>query len=146
MNNSVLVFSKLKSQVNFVDIESIKLDEPLHPYLGYNWALSIKKLGFIVEFLNSKKSQNRDSESLFNWIYNYIFLPSEFNILVVHSTNGLLKTTFLRFFNIKKEIVFYYLSLPNPDGGFAIKLIRKICVFFGLLMCFKNSLWFGLFE
>ncbi len=137
MNNSVLVFSKLKSQVNFVDTDSIKLDEPLHPYLGYNWALTIKKFGFIVEFLNSKKSPKRDTSLLFNWIYKYFFLPSEFKILVVHSTNGLLKTTLLRLFNINKEIVFYYLSLPNPDGGFAIKLIRKICVFLDCLCASK---------
>lgn len=137
MNNSILVFSKLKSQVNFEDTEKIKLDEPLHPYVGYNWSLSIRELGFIVEYLNSKRSEGSARSLFLDWFYNYLKLPSSYNILVVHSTNGLLRTTILRLFNLNKEIIYYYLSLPNPDGGKVKKIIRRICVFFDCLSASK---------
>jgi hypothetical protein len=137
----ILIFNKLKSQVNFQDIPQILQDEPLHPYMGVKWTKVLIDNGLTVEYLNKYISSK---VSLLNFFYKFIILPTKFSTIVVYSTNGLGLVTLLRLFNWKINIVFFSLSKINPDGNFLKVNIRKL--FFYADIKLANHVVVGLNE
>ena len=119
----VLIFNKLKSQINFQDIIHKTLDEPMHPYMGLKWTNNLVNLGLNVDYLNNYLISKY---KVVNFLHKYIFLPKKFSTLVVYSTNGLGIVTLLRLFNWDVNIVFFSLSKINPDGNLFKVLIRRI--------------------
>ena len=111
----ILIFNKLKSQINFQDISQILQDEPLHPYMGIKWTKVLIDNGLTVDYLNKYTSSKF---ALINLFYKFIILPTKFSTIVVYSTSGLGLVTLLRLFNWKINIVFFSLSKINPDGIF----------------------------
>jgi hypothetical protein len=119
----VLIFNKLKSQINFQDLVGKSQDEPLHPYMGIKWAQILINLGFKVEYLNY---YNKSSNKIINFIIKFFQVPKRFSTIVVYSTNGLGNVTLLRLFNWNVNIVYFSLSKINPDGNIIKLLFRKI--------------------
>jgi len=135
----VLIFSSLKSQVNYNDNSDITQTEPIHPYIGVLWAKIIKDKNYIVDYLNTtslKKSLK------FSFFFKYIFLPRNYTTIIVHSTSGLGKATLIKLLHWKINIVYYSLSKINPKGNFIQVILRKLLVFTDIL--FSNHIIYGL--
>lgn len=122
----VLVFSTLKSQVNFNDNSSITQIEPIHPYIGNLWSNIIKNNNNIVDYLNTTKYIKYKKH---NFFYKYLFLPKSYSTIIVHSTSGLGKAALIKIFNRKVNVVYYSLSKINPSGNYIQVLLRKLMLF-----------------
>jgi glycosyltransferase involved in cell wall biosynthesis len=137
----ILIFSNLKSQVNFQNSLHKTKDEPMHPYMGFEWANYLKNKQFIIEYLNNSITSKYKFINLFN---KFIFQPKYFSTIIVYSTNGLGIVTMLRLFNWNKNIIFFSLSKINPDGSIFKVLIRKLLFYTDFI--FSNHVIVGLNE
>ncbi len=126
-----MIFSSLKSQVNYNDNSNITQTEPIHPYIGVLWSNIIKDKNNIVDYLNTTPYKKFVK---FNIFYKYIFLPLNYTTIIVHSTSGLGKASLIKLFNWKINIVYYSLSKINPRGNFFQVLIRKSLFFTDILL------------
>ena len=135
----VLVFSTLKSQINYHDNYSITQTEPIHPYIGVLWSNIIKKNKVKIDYLNTTNFTNLKK---YNFFYKYLFLPRNYSTIIVHSTSGLGKASLIKIFNWNLNIVYYSLSKINPNGNIIQILIRKALFFTDILL--SNHIIYGL--
>lgn len=139
----ILIFTKLKSQVNYRDQIALSNDEPFHPYMGIKWSNYLKEFGFEVCYLNEVEDRlflhkkNPDG-----FIAKYVRAPREFTTVIVYSTSGLGKALLLRIFNWRLKVVYFHLSEFNPDGGIFKRTLR--CIIQKLDMRSSNRIFFGL--
>lgn len=127
----ILIFSTLKSQVNYTDNFNITQTEPIHPYIGFLWSKIIEDSNNIVHYLNTtsyKKNVN------FNFFYKYISLPRNYTTVIVHSTSGLGKASLIKIFNWRINVVYYSLSKINPRGNYIKLILRNIFYFTDILL------------
>lgn len=135
----VLIFSTLKSQVNYTESDNITKTEPIHPYLGLLWSNLIKDKNIIVDYLNTTPFLKFKKNNFFK---NYILLPKNYSTIIVHSTIGIGKATLIKLFNWRINIIYYSLSKINPKGNFIHVLFRKIL--FCTDVIFSNHVVYGL--
>ena len=127
----VLIFSSLKSQVNYNDNSNITQTEPIHPYIGLLWSKIIKDNDYIVDYLNTTPFIKFTK---YNYFYKYILLPRRYTTIIVHSTSGLGKASIIKLINWKVNIVYYSLSKINPKGNYIQVLLRKLMYFTDILL------------
>ena len=135
----VLIFSSLKSQVNYNDNSNITQTEPIHPYIGVLWSKIIKDNNYIVDYLNTT---NFNKLLKFPFLFKYFFLPRNYSTVIVHSTSGLGKATLIKLLNWKVNIIYYSLSKINPKGNIIQVFLRKMLFFTDIL--FSNHIIYGL--
>lgn len=127
----ILIFSSLKSQINFNDNSNITQKEPIHPYIGLLWSKIIKDNDCIVDYLNTTPFIRYKK---YNFFYKYIFLPRNYTTIIVHSTSGLGKASIIKCFNWKVNVVYYSLSKINPNGYYIQVWLRKLMFFTDILL------------
>lgn len=135
----VLIFSSLKSQIDYTENKFINQVEPIHPYIGNLWSNIIKENNIIVDYLNTT---NFNIFGNLNFFKKYIFLSKTYSTIIVHSTIGLGKATLLKILNRKINVIYYSLSKINPDGSFLQVLLRKILYFSDII--FADHIVYGL--
>lgn len=135
----VLIFTNLKSQISFSDSTNINLNEPTHPYQGFNWTKLLSKKGYKIDYLNTSNILKKN-QSFIRKILNI----SYYDIVVFYSTNGFGKAFLCKLFNPKIKISFFLLSFSNPDGVYIKKIFRRFACFFDCLI--SDKIFFGLNE
>jgi hypothetical protein len=143
VSKKVLVFSDLKSQVDYKSKCFLDHEEPFHPYIGLRWANFLQTGGFDIYYLNNENLLLIKSTNSFIKLYHtYRRIPKSFSTVVVHSTSGLGKAALLRIFNWRLNIIFFSLSKINPDGGIGKYFVRRFIHYLDLSA--SNAVVFGL--
>ncbi len=137
----ILIYTTLKSQVNFEDTSDKRQIEPIHPYMGILWTKIIESAGFKVDYLNTSDFANGANINSFKSI---IFLPKNYSTIIIHSTSGLGKASLIRLFNWKLNIIFYSLSKINPSGNILQRYLRKLLSITDLLS--SNHIVYGMYD
>lgn len=137
----ILIYTTLKSQVNFEETSDKKQIEPIHPYMGILWTKIIESTGNKVDYLNTI---DYTSDIKKNSLLSIISLPKKYSTLIIHSTSGLGKASLIRLFNWKLNIVFYSLSKINPSGNLLQIYLRKFLSYTDLLS--SNHIVYGMSD